>query len=110
MKTSLEIINNLSEKEAVKLDSQLVELGLVDDLKNNVKKFEPLFAKANSDYMRTLEGFKQALKVLEDSEVIALKGQAQVKELGLNDNFFNNALSGIKDQKTRVNSAINKLK
>jgi hypothetical protein len=32
MKTSLEIINKLSDKEAVKLDSQLVELGLVDDI------------------------------------------------------------------------------
>ena len=32
MKTSLEIINKLSEKEAVKLESQLVELGLVDDI------------------------------------------------------------------------------
>jgi hypothetical protein len=36
MKTSLEIINEMTEKEAVKLDSQLVELGLVDDIKSSI--------------------------------------------------------------------------
>jgi hypothetical protein len=36
MKTSLEIINKLSEKEAVKLDSQLVELGIADDLEKEL--------------------------------------------------------------------------
>jgi hypothetical protein len=32
MKTSLEIINKLSDKEAVKLDSQLVELANVKEI------------------------------------------------------------------------------
>ena len=36
MKTSLEIINKLSEKEAVKLGSQLVELGIIDDFTKEV--------------------------------------------------------------------------
>jgi len=37
MKTSLEIINKLSEKEAVKLESQKIELALMDDI-NKLKK------------------------------------------------------------------------
>jgi prophage DNA circulation protein len=40
MKTSLEIINKLSEKEAVKLDSQLVELGKLDDLKKVLEEIK----------------------------------------------------------------------
>ncbi len=40
MKTSLEIINKLSEKEAVKLGSQLVELGKLDDLKKVLEEIK----------------------------------------------------------------------
>lgn len=110
MKVTLEEFRKARRANRVELESHEVELGLVDDLKANAKKFEPLFAKANADYIRTLEGFKQALSVLDDSEVIAIKGQTQVKELGLADKFFSDAIMSIKEQKAKVNSAINKLK
>jgi hypothetical protein len=40
MKTSLEIINKMTEKEAVKLGSQLVELGKLDDLKKVLEEIK----------------------------------------------------------------------
>jgi hypothetical protein len=43
MKTSLEIINKLSDKEAVKLDSQLVELA-------NVKEIDTLIVQGNKEF------------------------------------------------------------
>jgi hypothetical protein len=43
MKTSLEIINKLSDKEAVKLDSQLVELA-------NVKEIDALIVQGNKEF------------------------------------------------------------
>ncbi len=92
------------------LASHKVELALVDDVKKLALKYEPIFAKANSDYLSALQGFKEALSVLEQAEEIAKKGQQQVKDLGLNDNFFSNVLTQLADQKKRVLSGINKLK
>ena len=92
------------------LGSHKVDLSLVDDVKKLALKYEPIFAKANSDYLSALQGFKEALSVLEQAEEIAKKGQQQVKDLGLNDNFFSSILTQLADQKKRVLSEINKLK
>lgn len=91
-------------------ESHKVELSLVDDVKKLASKYEPIFAKANSDYLSALQGFKESLSVLEQAEEIAKKGQQQVKDLGLNDNFFTNVLTQLADQKKRVLNGINKLK
>jgi cell fate (sporulation/competence/biofilm development) regulator YmcA (YheA/YmcA/DUF963 family) len=43
MKTSLEIINKLSDKEAVKLESQLVELALINEIKKSINSANDLY-------------------------------------------------------------------
>jgi len=92
------------------LSSKKIDLSLTDDIKKTAAKYQPIFAKANSDYMSALQGFKDALSVLEQTEDLAKKGQAQVKELGLNDDFFSKVLEDLSQQKNRVQAGINKLK
>jgi hypothetical protein len=90
MKTSLEIINKLSEKEAVKLDSQLVELGSAQEVEAESKRMTAMYgqlSKAISDYN------DKAKLVTSLSQEIATKAQAsfktfddfekKVKEVGL---------------------------
>jgi hypothetical protein len=91
------------------LASQKLELSLIDDIKKNVQKYEPIFAKANSDILSALQGFKDSLNILEQSEQLAIKGENQVKDLGIEDKFFTNALNSIKEQKTRVNNILKKI-
>jgi hypothetical protein len=49
MKTSLEIINKLSDKEAVKLESQLVELANIKDLDVLIKDLKGRFSVAETE-------------------------------------------------------------
>ena len=107
MSTLKQIGNKLFKED---LSSHKLDLSLTDDIKKTAQKYEPIFAKANSDYMRALEGFKESLSILEQTESLANKGQAQVNELGLKDDFFKNVLNQLSDQKKRVQTAINKLK
>jgi len=90
MKTSLEIINKLSEKEAVKLDSQLVELGMIQDFENKIE----LFKKENEqvvDLIKKVSAFKSQFKALDKkliSDFDKLKNEGdniwkKSKELGL---------------------------
>jgi hypothetical protein len=70
MKTSLEIINKLSEKEAVKLESQLVELGLIQDIEKDL-----------NTWFGASDSVKQALtqlraKVIKDNQELKLVVQA----------------------------------
>ena len=72
MKTSLEIINKLSEKEAVKLGSEKVELATIyDDIKGTMKE-------ANIDFINALEYRAKAVTLCKLSLV---KNQNLLKEL-----------------------------
>ena len=68
MKTSLEIINKLSDKEAVKLESQLVELALIDEIKK-------LQVKANKSEDTALSELKKGLSILENASKAYLKAR-----------------------------------
>jgi hypothetical protein len=96
MKTSLEIINKLSEKEAVKLESQLVELASINDLikltiageKNAVE-----FNKANQQLIslgkiavKNADDFRENVNKINS---LASTLQKQFSDLGLN--YLDNA-------------------
>lgn len=100
------------EKNAneVNLGAHEVELSLVDDIKAASKKYMPLWAKANSDYASAIVNLKAALEVVNQVEQLVSKGESQVKELGLSDSFFANQMAVIKEEKSKVNSLLNKLK
>jgi hypothetical protein len=68
MKTSLEIINKLSDKEAVKLESQLVELALIDEIKK-------LQVTANKSEDTALSELKKGLSILENASKAYLKAR-----------------------------------
>ena len=104
------VFNKLWKSNSIELASHKIDLALIDDIKKISSKYEPIFAKANSDYMSALQGFKDALSILEQTETLAEKGQAQVKDLGLNDDFFSKVLADLKERKSRVQNGINKLK
>jgi hypothetical protein len=97
-------------KEETQLASHEVELALVDDVKAASKKYMPLWAKANSDYASAIVNLRAALDVVNQAEQLIIKGQTQVKELGLSDTFFTSQLAAIKEEKTKVTSLLNKLK
>jgi hypothetical protein len=90
MKTSLEIINKMSEQEAVKLESQKVELNLATDLENESKKFTAYY----SQLSKIINDFNaKGKEITALSQKIAMESQsaqkvianyeAQVKDLGL---------------------------
>ena len=85
---SLEIINKLSEKEAVKLESQLVELALIDEIKKAIegarqmkKEIEANFAKANGG-LRYCKMFDDSFKkALDAAKQVGLDVPADVMKL-----------------------------
>jgi hypothetical protein len=90
MKTSLEIINKLSEKEAVKLESQLVELNLLGDLKKNNSLAEKEFkvyqtnkAKVTVAITEAKSAMRQYAVVLANNVKLINEAKAKAKELGL---------------------------
>lgn len=109
MNTRKTVYNKLF-KEETKLATHEVDLALVDDIKAASKKYMPLWAKANSDYASAIVNLKAALEVVNQVEQLVSKGEAQVKELGLSDSFFANQMTAIKEEKSKVNSLLNKLK
>ena len=91
MKTSLEIINKLTEKEAVKLDSQLVELAIPDKLISTLKKTKQLnskFDELNSLYVKFRTEAPILLKSIQSDLIIIEQEESRVsklvKELGMN--------------------------
>jgi hypothetical protein len=107
MKTSLEIINKLSDKEAVKLGSQLVELGLVDDLAkllvrmkaidsalmksvqktvNNLSAFVKVQSDLSDGYMNAIADRDDAKSDIKEALILVEKISKQAKDLGLNPN------------------------
>jgi hypothetical protein len=107
MTTEKLVLSKLFTK--IELGNHKVDLGLADDVKKNAQKFEPIFAKANSDIMSAVQGFKESLNTLEQAEQLAIKGEAQLKDLGIDDKFFTNALSSIKEQKARVTNILKRI-
>jgi hypothetical protein len=90
MKTSLEIINKLSEKEAVKLDSQLVELALVDDANKAINNYFNSTNTANSKTVGAISLLRVALTEHEKSikfgselDAFLNKIKLTAKELGI---------------------------
>jgi len=105
---SLEIINKMSEQEAVKLESQLVELALIDDVKlfyensNKVYKsntdllqkyaqtLESNFQKSADEYKKALGKYNQLEKASKDlgvplpNDILKLKG---LIEFGIKDSL-----------------------
>jgi hypothetical protein len=106
----LKKIEKANEVQKVELEKHEVELALVDDVKAASKKYMPLWAKANSDYASAIVNLRAALDVVNQAEQLIIKGQTQVKELGLSDTFFTSQLAAIKEEKTKVTSLLNKLK
>jgi len=86
-----------------------INLSLVDDIKAVSKKYMPLWAKANSDYASAIVNLRAALEVVNQAEQLIMKGQAQVKALGLTDTIFQSEMEGIKEEKSKVTSLLNKL-
>ncbi len=87
---SLEIINKLSEKEAVKLESQLVKLGLVDDFKNESTQIIELSKKDIQKVLDALNSAKFQIEVLNEvpKRSVALLNkykdlEVKAKELGI---------------------------
>lgn len=91
MKTSLEIINKLSEKEAVKLDSQLVELANINQFVQATTKLDTFlkdFNKAYGDLEKLIPSVTKTgdlyLKSLDDTMDLSNEIFSKFKELGLN--------------------------
>jgi hypothetical protein len=93
MKTSLEIINKLSEKEAVKLESEKVELAMFKSVQEIEKQYAALLAKSNeaSRYVKTINDAKiglnnlgKSLNVLSDAFIKDANSTiTEAKALGL---------------------------
>ena len=107
MNTLKTIYDKLGDK--TELAKHEVDLSLVDDIKATSKKYMPLWAKANSDYASAIVNLKAALEVVNQAEQLIMKGQVQVKELGLTDTFFTSQMDAIKEEKNKVTSLLNKL-
>jgi hypothetical protein len=106
MKTSLEIINKLSEKEAVKLESQLVELAIADKLKVELKKYTSLISQSG----KNLDNYYTAIREIE-KVITQLKGQSSdviniAKELRKQEDLVS---SEIETVTKKVNEAKNEL-
>jgi hypothetical protein len=99
----------LKDVYKVELSSMNVELALIDDIKAVSKKYMPLWAKANSDYASAIVNLKAALEVVTQAEQLIMKGQVQVKELGLTDTFFTTQMTAMQEEKSKVTSLLNKL-
>tara|TARA_R110002126_G_scaffold39624_1_gene117431 strand:- start:40 stop:369 length:330 start_codon:yes stop_codon:yes gene_type:complete len=107
MNTLQNVYDRLSDK--TELAKHEVELSLVTDLKETSAKYMPLWLKGNSDYNSAIVNLKAALDIVNKAEQLIIKGQTQVKELGLTDTFFTTQMTAIKDEKTKVTSLLNKL-
>jgi hypothetical protein len=106
MKTSLEIINKLSDKEAVKLESQLVELAIADKLKVELKKYTSLISQSG----KNLDNYYTAIREIE-KVITQLKGQSSdviniAKELRKQEDLVS---SEIETVTKKVNEAKNEL-
>jgi hypothetical protein len=91
MKTSLEIINKLSEKEAVKLESQLVELVNINQFAQATTKLDTFlkdFNKSYGDLEKLVPSVTKTgdlyLKSLDDTMDLSNEIFSKFKELGLN--------------------------
>jgi len=110
MNNILKMISKMeSNANEVKLGKHEVNLALVDEIKAVSKKYMPLWAKANSDYASAIVNLKAALEVVNQAEQLIMKGQVQVKELGLTDTFFTSQMDAIKEEKNKVTSLLNRL-
>lgn len=116
MKNILDKINKAYEIQAnleldkTELGTHEVELALVDNIKELSKKYMPLWAKANSELASANVNLKAALDITNQAEQLLNKGIQQVKELGLSDSFFADNLNIIKEEKSKINSLLNKIK
>jgi ABC-type polar amino acid transport system ATPase subunit len=91
MKTSLEIINKLSDKEAVKLDSQLVELGTIDDIKKQLQELQKQSNLWQSSFFKLVQFKSSILDIgnkyiteMKKAETLKDKAIKQISALGLN--------------------------
>lgn len=87
---SLEIINRMSEQEAVKLESQKVELNLATDLENESKKFTAYYSQLSkiiNDFNakgKEITALSQKIATESQSaQKVIANYEAQVKDLGL---------------------------
>jgi hypothetical protein len=101
---SLEIINKLSDKEAVKLDSQLVELALIDDIEKDVLAngkssdlARPLIRTSADDLRKAYEHYSNIKKrneaIIKNSSLF----KSKIKELGIEptDQFQKNIIADL---------------
>ena len=109
MKTSLEIINKLSEKEAVKLESQLVELALVDEIKKSMNKAlseKNAYSKMATSIITQLDALNNGVKMwnksLVEAQSLISNLVIKAKEIGVETpkevlNYENVIKEGISD-------------
>jgi hypothetical protein len=98
--------------EEIKLafeNNQKFEFAILDDVKKSASKFEPLMAKALSLYNQTVMQFKEASKVLDESEKLVDNGIAKTKELGIEDKMFSGFKNEILGQKAKVSNFLKRL-
>jgi hypothetical protein len=80
MKTSLEIINKLSEKEAVKLGMN-VELGLVDDIKSSIAFLDKDNLPVMEKFWDTIETANNLQSILKQSVSLYDKVEKDINNL-----------------------------
>jgi len=98
--------------EEIKLafeNNQKFEFAILDDVKKSASKFEPLMAKALSLYNQTVMQFKEASKVLDESEKLVDNGIAKTKELGIEDKMFSGFKNEILGQTAKVSNFLKRL-
>jgi hypothetical protein len=101
MKTSLEIINKLSDKEAVKLDSQLVELGLIDDLNKLISTNKNAVSEANrfiSNITITWNKLNSVLDDIDDMQSYVKSAPSAKNLLAYNNQEINKILTQMESQ------------
>jgi len=83
MKTSLEIINKLSEKEVVKLESQLVELGVLQEVQKELAIAEAGAIKSITIAKSALKPAQESLRLNRELLVKFQNFTKQIKDLGI---------------------------
>lgn len=91
MKSSLEIINKMSERQEVNLESQLVELGTLDDIKKQLQEVQRQSNLWQTSFFKLVQFKSSILEVgnkyiveMKKAEVLKEKAIKQISALGLN--------------------------
>jgi hypothetical protein len=105
MNTLKTVFDKITSKE-VKLESHLVELTLVDDIKKASAKASGLNSQALQTTSKATNEWLQAVSSLKEGLALAQKAQFQAKELGIDTKMFDNYVSSINDDLALYNKRL----